>query len=103
MGSKNCQGQNHTYGTTSLCRARLMQFVCRRIAPFCCLLALLLVLLEARDVLVGEEEAVRGEGGGEGQLDGRFGKGYGRHRGCVSCRFSCGKKCGGVCEYLFGV
>jgi hypothetical protein len=45
-----------------------MKAVCSRIAPFCSLFALLFVLLEARDILVGEEEAVARERRGAEEL-----------------------------------
>jgi hypothetical protein len=66
----------HTYGTTSLCRARLMQAVCSRVAPFGGLFALLLVLLETCDILIGEEEAVARERGGAKELEYGFSEGY---------------------------
>jgi hypothetical protein len=60
-----------------------MQALLGRVAPFRGLFALLFVLLEACDVLVGEEEAVGGEGGGEGELEEGFCEGYGGHCGIV--------------------
>jgi hypothetical protein len=50
--------------------------VCGGVAPFCGFLALLLVLLEAGDVLVGEVKAVAGNGGGTEELEEGFGEGY---------------------------
>lgn len=52
-----------------------MQPVRSGLAPFCGFLALCFVLLEAGDVLVGEEEAVGGDGGGEEELEDGFGEG----------------------------
>jgi hypothetical protein len=69
----------YTQRPTRLCRTRLMQSMRSRITPFRCFLALLLVLLEARDVLVGEEEAVAGEAGGADELENRGAEGYGTH------------------------
>jgi hypothetical protein len=48
-----------------------------RVTPFRCFFALFLVLLEARDVLVGEEEAVAGEAGCANELDDGGAEGYG--------------------------
>jgi hypothetical protein len=56
------------------------------VTPFRGFFALLFVLLEARYVAVGEEEAVTGEGGGECELEDGFGEGNWVGHGCeVEC------------------
>jgi hypothetical protein len=52
-----------------------MEPLCGGITPFRGLLALLFVLLKAGDVLVGEEEAVGGQGGGDAELEDGFAEG----------------------------
>jgi hypothetical protein len=54
-----------------------MQAVCGRVTPFRGLFALLFVLLEARDVLVREKEAIARERRGAEKLEEGFAKGYG--------------------------
>jgi hypothetical protein len=67
----------YTYCPTGLRCARLMQAVCGRVTPFRGLFALLFVLLEARDVLVREKEAIARERRGAEKLEEGFAKGYG--------------------------
>jgi hypothetical protein len=68
----------YAYRPTRLRSPRLVQALRGGVTPFRCFLGLFFVLLEARDVLVGEEEAVAGEGGCAEELEDGFCDGDGR-------------------------
>jgi hypothetical protein len=77
-----------------------VQALCGGVTPFRGFFALFFVLLEARDVLVGEEEAVAREGGGAEELEDGFCDGDGRV--VHDCRSEVALRCSGCSEIVLG-